>query len=127
MKCFYHPEADAVGTCRHCHRGICRNCAAEREGGLACQGRCETDVDQVHALVQRNIHVGVRARPLSFVALAVFTGGFFALLYLATHEEIPSVRTMLYLLSAFCFVGLMGQASILRSWLVRRAAQKRTP
>ena len=127
MKCFYHPEADAVGTCKHCQRGICRTCAAEREGGLACKGRCESQVDQVSALIQRNIHVGVRARPLSFVALAVFLGGFVALLYLATHEDNPSVRTMLYLLPAFCFVGLMGQASILRSWFVRRAAQNRVP
>ena len=127
MKCFYHPEASAVGTCKHCHRGLCRNCASEREGGLACRGRCEAMVDQVSALVQRNIHVGVKARPLSFVALAVFVGAFAALLYLALTEENQSVRTMLYLLAAFSFVGAMGQASIVRSWLARRTAPKRAP
>jgi len=76
MKCFYHAQADAVGTCKHCHRGVCRECAAERDGGIACRGRCEGAVDQVNALIARNIQVGVKARPLSFVALAVFVEHF---------------------------------------------------
>jgi hypothetical protein len=127
MKCFYHAEADAVGTCKHCHRGVCRECAAEREGGLACRGHCEAQVDQVNALIQRNIQVGVKARPLSLIALLVFAGAFFALLYLSLTEDNPSVRTMLYLLTAFCFVAVMGQLSILRSWLTRGAARTREP
>ena len=125
MKCFYHHDADAVGSCKHCHRGICRECAAERDGGLSCKGRCESQVDLVSALINRNIHVGLKARPLSLVALGVFVVAFFALLYLAVTESNDSVRTMLYLLSAFSFVGALGQASILRTWLARRAAQKR--
>jgi hypothetical protein len=126
MKCFYHPQADAVGTCKHCHRGICRECAAEREGGLACRGRCESQVDFVNALIQRNIQVGVKARPLSLISLLVFAGAFVALLYMGLHEDNANVRTMIYLLSAFCFVGVIGQVSILKSWLARRAAQKRS-
>jgi hypothetical protein len=127
MKCFYHVQADAVGTCKHCHRGVCRDCAAERDGGLACRGHCEAQVDQVSALIQRNIQVGVKSRPLSLVSLVVFLGAFCALLYLALNEENPSVKTMYFLLSAFCLVGLLGQASILRSWLARRAAGDRRP
>ncbi len=124
MQCFYHAQAHAVGTCKHCHRGLCRDCASEREGGLACKERCETHVDQVNALIQRNIHVGVKARPLSLVSLLVFTGGFLALLYLSFTEDNPSVRTMLYLLTAICFVAVMGQLSILRSWLAKRSTRK---
>ena len=125
MRCFYHAEAEAVGTCKHCHRGICSTCAAERNGGLACRGRCETAVDQVSALIARNIQVGGRGQPLSFVALAVFVTAFGALLYLAVNEENQNVRTMLYLLAAFSFVGALGQASILRSWLLRRRRETR--
>jgi hypothetical protein len=127
MKCFYHASADAVGTCKHCHRGVCRECAAERDGGLACRGRCEASVDQVNALIARNIQVGVKARPLSLVALIVFAGAFGTLLYLAAIEENQNVRIMFYILSAFSFVGMLGQISILKSWLVRRAAQKSKP
>jgi hypothetical protein len=127
MQCFYHPESHAVGTCKHCQRGLCRDCASEREGGLACQGRCEEMVDQVSALIRRNIHVGVKARPLSLVSLLVFGGGFVLLLYLSLTEDNPTVRPMLYLLTAFCFVAVMGQLSILRSWLARRQAREKTP
>jgi hypothetical protein len=124
MQCFYHSGSDAVGTCKHCHRGLCRDCASEREGGLACKGRCEALVDQVSALIQRNIHVGVKARPLSLISLLVFAGGFAVLLYLSLTEDNPTVRPMLYLLTAFCFVAVMGQLSILRSWLARRSVRK---
>src|SRR5580765_5126141 len=125
MRCFYHADAEAVGTCTHCHRGICRSCAAECDGGLACGGRCETAVDQVSVLIARNIQVGVKGRPLSLVALAVFVTALVALLYLAVNEENQNVRTMLYLLAAFSFVGALGQASILRSWFLRRRRKTR--
>ncbi len=120
MKCFYHAAADAVGSCKHCHRGVCRDCAAERDGGIACRGRCEGQVDQVNALIQRNIQVGVRSRPMSLIALAVFLGAFCVLIYLAMEEENASVRIMYILLAAFSFIGLLGQLSILKSWLSRR-------
>src|SRR5262245_8963902 len=127
MKCFYHADAEAVGTCKHCHRGVCRACAAERDGGIACLNRCESAVDQVNALIRRNIEVGVKAMPLSLVALLVFLSAFCVMIYLALREENPSVRLMYYLLAAFSLIGLMGQVSILRSWLARRATQKRVP
>lgn len=28
MKCFYHPELDAVATCLDCGKGLCQECAA---------------------------------------------------------------------------------------------------
>ena len=55
MNCFYHPEAAAVGVCKSCYRGLCRECAVEFPRGLACRGRCEEDVQQVIELVQRNV------------------------------------------------------------------------
>jgi hypothetical protein len=42
MRCYYHREADALGVCRSCQRGICAACVAEVEpDGIACVGRCE--------------------------------------------------------------------------------------
>ena len=40
MKCFYHPEVDAVGVCQNCGRGICRDCAVEVGNALACKATC---------------------------------------------------------------------------------------
>lgn len=54
MECFYHEGHPAVGSCRSCLKGLCRQCAAELEGGLACTGRCEPMVEAVVATIQQS-------------------------------------------------------------------------
>jgi len=120
MKCFYHPQADAVGLCKHCMRGVCTACAAERDGGLACRGRHESDVDQVSALIRRNVQVGVKSRPISLISFAVFVTALITLLYLAANEENQNVRPMLYMLAAFSFVAVLGQVPVIRSMFTRK-------
>ena len=39
MKCFYHPEYEAVGTCLECGQAICSDCYGIRGGKLRC-GSC---------------------------------------------------------------------------------------
>jgi hypothetical protein len=41
MKCFYHPEIDAIGFCKSCGRAFCHGCGAEVFGVLYCRGGCE--------------------------------------------------------------------------------------
>ncbi len=33
MKCFYHPQTDAVAQCTHCQKGVCHDCTFEDVGG----------------------------------------------------------------------------------------------
>jgi hypothetical protein len=121
MKCFYHPQADAVGLCKHCQRGLCPLCASERDGGLACRDRHESQVDQVTALIRRNVQVGVKSRPISLVAFAIFVVALIMLLDLAVNEENPNIRTMFYMLAAFSFVAVLGQVPVLRSMFTRKS------
>ena len=44
MKCYVHPNVDAVGICRACYRGLCHDCAKEFRRSLACRDRCEDRV-----------------------------------------------------------------------------------
>jgi TM2 domain-containing membrane protein YozV len=37
MKCYVHPEVDAVGTCVSCHKAICSDCVVEVSGKLFCR------------------------------------------------------------------------------------------
>lgn len=53
MKCFYHPESDAVGVCHCCQRGLCPQCAQEVVKAIACKGRCEQDVLALNDLTSR--------------------------------------------------------------------------
>jgi hypothetical protein len=51
MKCFIHRSADAIGSCRACHKGLCPECVVDHGYALSCKGTCESDV----ALVQSQI------------------------------------------------------------------------
>jgi hypothetical protein len=53
MKCFYS-EAQAVGTCKSCGRGLSLAFASEFPKGLACKNRCEDDVQRLIELIERN-------------------------------------------------------------------------
>ena len=57
MKCFYHRDTDAIGTCKSCGKGLCSDCAVDLSKGLACRERCEADVRAVIELVDRNIKI----------------------------------------------------------------------
>ncbi len=37
MKCYYHPDEDAVGVCSNCFKAICKKDAFERGGKLVCK------------------------------------------------------------------------------------------
>ncbi len=39
----------AAGLCRGCGKGVCRQCAAELAGGLACGPRCQVTVEKMSA------------------------------------------------------------------------------
>ncbi len=55
MKCFNHDDRDAVGICKSCGKGVCRECAVDMGKGLACRDRCEMDASNVIALIDQNI------------------------------------------------------------------------
>jgi hypothetical protein len=62
MVCYYHFDQPAIGICKHCHRGLCRDCAALVDDLLACKHRHEVQVGCLNLMVARGIlqakHVG---------------------------------------------------------------------
>ena len=54
MKCYYHHDADAVGLCKACSKGICPQCATDVGGGLACTAGCIEEVKGINALIRSN-------------------------------------------------------------------------
>jgi hypothetical protein len=54
MKCFNHQEQDAVAFCKHCFKGLCRQCVVEAPGGASCRGICQEEVAALHLLVLRS-------------------------------------------------------------------------
>jgi hypothetical protein len=54
MKCFIHPQIDAVGICKNCNKGLCKECAIELENGIACKDKCENQVIAINDLIEKN-------------------------------------------------------------------------
>jgi hypothetical protein len=95
MECFYHPGAPAVGSCRACMKGLCRECAIDLEGGLACGDRCEPAVQAVIASIQhsaryQNVSAGLlrsaRGLWVGLTIVAGFVGAFVVLWGLSLPE-----------------------------------------
>lgn len=65
MRCFYHHDREAIGTCKSCNKGICPDCAVDLTKGLACKDYCEEEVKEMIALIDHNI--ANRARSASIL------------------------------------------------------------
>jgi hypothetical protein len=81
MMCYNHPASGAIGTCKHCCKGICNACAKDSGWGLVCSQQCEEEVKTLKALVNRNSKIvpfaaksHLRSAVLLFAMAAVFTG-----------------------------------------------------
>ena len=82
MLCFNHPDRQAIGVCRACQRGICKECTADLGHGLACKGKHEADVENLEHIVRQSARIYAvtpktrNAAPLFFgfmgVVFAVF-------------------------------------------------------
>ena len=57
MRCFYHQDREAVGSCKSCGKGVCRDCAVDLTKGLACRAHCEADAQALIQLIDRNIQL----------------------------------------------------------------------
>ena len=54
MKCYNHSERSAVGICKSCGKGICHECVAVLPNGLACKGMCESRVELLNQIIEKN-------------------------------------------------------------------------
>lgn len=111
VECFYHEGRPAVGTCRSCFKGLCRECAADLERGLACRLRCEQDVRDLIATLDQSIRYRAlsgayaRATPKVMLAIALvsmFVGLFVAAwgLSLPRYDEIALLGVPFLILAA---------------------------
>ena len=91
MRCFVHPDVEAVGICRCCGRGLCHACAVAESGFIACKGECEKQARLAAALTDANAQAFRVARRGAWIMPALFA--MFAALFLyfgLTRYESPN-------------------------------------
>jgi len=54
MNCYNHPDIPALGICKNCSKGLCKDCLTELENGIACTSTCVDEVKIINALIDRN-------------------------------------------------------------------------
>ena len=57
MKCYQHEERDSLGTCKHCHKAVCKECAIDTGYGLACSEACGEEVKILKEIMGKNAQI----------------------------------------------------------------------
>lgn len=53
MKCYNHNNVDAIGTCKACSKGLCKECHTDNGNSIVCTTTCITEVNKAKGLVER--------------------------------------------------------------------------
>ena len=72
MRCFYHQDKEAVGQCRYCGKGLCPECTADLDAGLACRNRCEDKVRSLIQMIERNLKASENPTKMQLVHTGKF-------------------------------------------------------
>lgn len=106
MKCYQHHEQSAIGTCKHCNKGLCPDCAVDTGDGLACQEHVQA-VKAVNLVIDRNIKA-VKDAPINLFIGPLFNllmgSGFIAAGFLIARKIQPY---LLFLGSCFILFGII--------------------
>lgn len=70
MKCFNHPEVDAVGVCKYCYKGLCKECTRVVESGIYCSEKCANEVAAIWKRIAEDREKTGRDREITQTALA---------------------------------------------------------
>jgi len=68
VRCFNHDDREAVGACKACSKGLCRECAVDLGHGLACRSVHEGAVESLNALTTRAARVQSTSTRARYVA-----------------------------------------------------------
>ncbi|MBN1817275.1 MAG: hypothetical protein JW828_07920 [Sedimentisphaerales bacterium] len=108
MNCFNHSNIPAVGICKSCGKGLCKDCLVEVPDGLACKQSCEERVRYINFLIDSNKQVLTATRfhaKSATIFLFVF-GGFVFLLGLIPYLIVGEKGTLFLAALGFVFLVL---------------------
>lgn len=102
MNCFNHPDQAALGLCKSCGRGLCRDCISEVPDGLACKNRCEDRVNLINRIIDSNTKV------LSAANVQIRSGAVFMIVMGALFCAFGFLPLIMFGHKSGLFLGVMG-------------------
>jgi len=73
MKCYYHPEKDAVGTCSQCGKAACRDCIEDVGGALLCKDCMAMAWQEMVAEKEEAVKEAKRSIMWSWIVTTIFS------------------------------------------------------
>lgn len=111
MKCYVHPDLDAIGTCTNCGKVVCSTCAIEVGGKVVCKNCAQNIANkQVSPAMAAN-----RKEPLFSLILSFFIPGLGQLYNGDTTKGI--ILIVIWLLSIVLTFVCIGALTYLIIWL----------
>lgn len=97
MKCFYHEDREAVGTCQECGKSLCKECASKYTPvtcedchvAIVARARNEREKAKQDALIDSKSEI-IKAIVIGIISSAIFVG----FTYFVAQER--DVKTLLY-------------------------------
>jgi hypothetical protein len=98
MKCYYHTDKDAVGTCSQCSKAACRDCIQDVGGALLCKDCVAAAKQAVADEVEASVAKAKRSLVWSWVFTAI--ASVFIISLIADAKDFSA--TAKFFLSLFC-------------------------
>lgn len=111
MNCFNHPDIPAVGICKYCQRGLCKDCAIDSGCGIACKYHQEnvrtltniqTEIQTDGKRTLKNIEMLIIEVPLLFYGIFSILNGY----YYKGTLSVVGIGTFLLLFMISMFAGI---------------------
>lgn len=115
MRCFNHPDVEAVGICKHCSKGICKECVEDSGHGIACSFPCVSEIRSLYAAISRNkkvYSIAAKAGLRNAIWFFLLGGIFFAF---AVWTEIKDSPFMMYLFGMGALMIVAGVFALVNS------------
>jgi hypothetical protein len=129
MKCYYHPDVEAVATCSNCGKGVCQICSVDVAGRIVCS-KCLSSGNfpryqppplqpskPYNILAIVSIILGILGICSGFLAIPAWITGHYALKQISENPNqegkslaeagrlLGIIITVIYSIALFCYIG----------------------
>ena len=111
MKCFYHPNVDAVGICSQCGKYCCRNCIEDIGKALLCKDCMSMAVKEVKVERKDEINKAKRRITWSWIIAGILSILFVSILASSTSAKESASWGWGRVMSSYCVFPLSGPST----------------
>ncbi|MDX1777001.1 MAG: DUF2180 family protein [Desulfobulbales bacterium] len=107
MKCYNHPESEAVAVCLACGKGVCRQCVFASENAVSCREKCSAVLSSRDELQARQAAHLKNVKRMNLLG-SLFSLGMGALFIYFSYQGFGLVYDFVFLLGAgFAVYGIV--------------------